>query len=291
VSIQACTTDSPAGGPAATVSASAPSPPISAVLNQFRDNYSKRIIEIQLTNHTGEPVTVRSATVESSLFNSGISWRSPGSGTELPPGQTKSLPAQLPDPVCFPGRDTSTNTVNAPAALRITTDPDSGTTASLVPDDPYGVLARNNSELCFERLVGELAQFSMSPELEVAPDGRTAVVTILIGHQAAGTNPGAEGSPRILSLDNVSGTTLIAEDPARPWPSGVQLTSTGPPQELKLSIRPARCDPHAVAEDKVGTLIPLHLTVDGLGGVLKVDAGTELRGRIHDFVSSACGPR
>jgi hypothetical protein len=44
-----------------------------------------------------------------------------------------------------------------------------------------------------------------------------------------------------------------------------------------------------VAEDKVGTLIPLRVSVAGREGVLKVPAGQQLRGRIYDFVTSACG--
>ncbi len=60
-------------------------------------------------------------------------------------------------------------------------------------------------------------------------------------------------------------------------------------REVRLGIRPARCDPHAVAEDKVGTLIPLRVTVAGRDGVLKVGAGAQLRGRIYDFITSACG--
>lgn len=89
-------------------------------------------------------------------------------------------------------------------------------------------------------------------------------------------------------MDRVSGTPLIAEDPARPWPVGVEVRTGGPPAELHLSIRPARCDPHAVAEDKVGTLLPLHITVAGRSGIFKVDAGAELRPRIYDFVTAAC---
>jgi hypothetical protein len=74
-----------------------------------------------------------------------------------------------------------------------------------------------------------------------------------------------------------------------PWPRSVAVSAGGPGQQLRLHIRPARCDPHAVAEDKVGTLLPLRVRVGGREGVLKVDAGGLLRGHIYDFVTSACG--
>ncbi|MFD8237495.1 hypothetical protein ACFV20_37220, partial [Streptomyces sp. NPDC059696] len=62
-------------------------------------------------------------------------------------------------------------------------------------------------------------------------------------------------------------------------------------QVVPLRIRPARCDPHAVAEDKVGTLLPLKVTVGKRNGLLKVAAPTELKGRIYDFVTAACSER
>ena len=51
---------------------------------------------------------------------------------------------------------------------------------------------------------------------------------------------------------------------------------------------PARCDLHAVAEDKVGTLLPLRVSGRGQEGLLKIPAGTALRGQIYDFITAAC---
>ena len=76
-----------------------------------------------------------------------------------------------------------------------------------------------------------------------------------------------------LTINGVGETTLLAEAPQAPWPHSVALRAGGPPVELRLGIRPARCDPHAVAEDKVGTLLPLRVSVAGREGVLKIDAG------------------
>jgi hypothetical protein len=90
-------------------------------------------------------------------------------------------------------------------------------------------------------------------------------------------------------IDRVEETTLLAEAPEPPWPHSLTLRTGGAPAEVRLGIRPARCDPHAVAEDKVGTLLPLRVRVAGREGVLKIDAGSRLRGRIYDFVTKACG--
>jgi hypothetical protein len=262
-------------------------PALTASINQFRDNYSKRIIEIQLTNNTADPLTVTDAELDSALFSSGISWHTPADGTVLPPRQPKSLPAQLPEPRCAEtsaGTGTGSNSADARPTVRVSTRPDSHGSWQLPVEDPFGVLARNNSEMCLEKVVGEIAVFQPSPELEVATDGTTAVVRVLILPR-----PALNGQ-EVLSIEHIDGTTLLAEDSARPWPRGVQVSAGDPPVELRLAIRPARCDPHAVAEDKMGTLLPFRVTVGGRNGVLKVDTGDVLRHRIYDFVTAACGP-
>lgn len=285
-SLQACSGASPAPGEEVSAT-SLSAPPITAEINQFRDNYSKRIIEIQLTNTTPEPVTVLAASLHSELFSSGIDWRTTAGGIELPPNQTKSLPAQLPEASC---PETGVGTGMAPSSadnrltLRISTRPTTYGSAPLTPADPYGVLARNNGELCLDKAVDEITEFQPSPELTVSADGSTAVVRVLVHPRPATEKQG------VLIIERIDGTTLIAADPVRPWPAGVQVRAGGPPEELSLSIRPARCDPHAVAEDKVGTLLPFHITVAGRTGILKINAGDVLRGRIHDFVTAACRP-
>ena len=103
----ACSTGSGGGAtgtvsPATTTAPATPTAtgPVTAEISQFRDNYSKQIIEIQLTNTTGSAVTVLGAELTSPLFAAAITWPARTGGVDLPPGQTKSLPAPLPTPEC-----------------------------------------------------------------------------------------------------------------------------------------------------------------------------------------------
>lgn len=293
-----CSAVSPAPGSPRPAS-SAP-PPVTAGINQFRDNYSSQIIEIQLTNNTAAPLTVLGAELTSPLFTSGISWEAPDGGIELPPGQAKSLPAPLPAPDCTRGPAPVTATAGSaaggttdPAAVSLRLAASAGQTeqqkATAPAPDPYGVLTRNNAEMCLSRAASAVAGFRLEPDLEVSADGRTAVVRLIITPRLAAGPAG--GQP--LTIDRIEGTTLLGEDQDMPWPRSVAVSAGGqrPGQDivLGLHIRPVRCDPHAVAEDKVGTLLPLRVRVGGREGVLKIDAGGLLRGRIYDFVTSACG--
>lgn len=277
-------------------------PAISAQINQFRDNYARQIIEIQLTNNTPEPVTVLNASLHTGLFSAAITWNPDAGGIELPPRQTKSLPAQLPEATCTGAGDPMGDPTNVPSdkpTLRITTQPAVPGQATLEPADPHGVLTRNNTERCVSKAAEAIAEFRPVPELDAAEKGGTAVVRIRIlpkplPREGSGSTQGGGEPPRepgVLTIEKIDGTPLIAEEPSQPWPRDVEVLEGGPDSELRLVIRPARCDPHAVAEDKVGTLFPLRITVAGQKGVFKVDAGAELRGRIHDFVTSTCGPQ
>lgn len=304
------------GGTASSTTAAAtlvPTAPVTAEISQFRDNYGKQIIEIQLTNTTGAPLTVLGAELTSPLFAAPITWPGRTGGIELPPGQTKSLPALLPAPECgspspapsgqgtAPGTDAGTASVSLRLAVPQGTGNNGSAQQGTVPPstvpppadatapaaDPFGVLARNNSEVCLTRAASAVAAVALAPDLGVAADGRTAVVRLLIQPRAASGS--GDGSAGELVIDRVEETTLLAEAPEPPWPHSLTLRTGGPPAEVRLGIRPARCDPHAVAEDKVGTLLPLRVSVAGREGVLKIDAGKRLRGRIYDFVTKACG--
>lgn len=280
-----------AGGTASPASATAsatpiPTGPVTAEISQFRDNYSKQIIEIQLTNTTGHALTVLGAELTSPLFAAPIIWSARTGGIELPPGQPKSLPAPLPAPDCGspagPGA-TSGAAGDARVSLRLATPEGAVPVPAMAPaTDPFGVLARNNSELCLAREASAVATITLDPELEVGADGRTAVVRLLL-------QPRAAAGAGELVIDRIEETTLLAEASQAPWPRSVTVRAGGAPAQVRLGIRPSRCDPHAVAEDKVGTLLPLQVRVAGREGIVKIDAGSQLRARIYDFVTKACG--
>ena len=253
--------------------------PISVEVNQSRDQYGKQAILIQLTNSADAPVTVTGARLNSPLFEKDIVWEPTGGVLELPPRQPKSLPANLPAPHC-------SQSPNGPIKAMVEySEPAKGPAEiSVEAQDPFNVLPRNADELCLAADAAAVATIVLNSDLEVAPDGRTAVVRLVI--TPAGT-PGE--SPQKLTIRSIDGTTLLAESPADPWPRDIAISPGMARKELPLTIRPARCDPHAVAEDKVGTLLPLRISVGAREGVLKVAAPNELRGRIYDFVTAACG--
>jgi hypothetical protein len=256
---------------------SEPAAEIVVDINQSRDQYGKQAILIQLTNTSGSPVTVSGVDLRSGLFQQAITWRPENGQLELPPNQPKSLPASLPEPRCgsHTGEPPAT-TIHYARAINEQRQLSTGA------NDSFGVLQRNSDELCLAKEAAAVASIALAPELDVAPDGRTAVVRLVI-------TPYRTATPnQTLVIESIGGTTLLAEQPSDPWPRDVAITAAADARVLSLRVRPARCDPHAVAEDKVGTLLPLNVAIGNRQGALKVPAPADLRGRIHDFVTAAC---
>lgn len=266
--------------------AAAPAAPVTAEINQLRDNYSRQIIAIQLTNTTAGPVTVLGAGLTSPLYSGTIEWPAAPGGIELPPGQTKILPAQLRAPEC--GIQAAGSGGGSAVKLQLAGTKGTGPAETVPAADPYGVLSRNNAEMCLVQAAAAVAGIRLEPELEVSADGQSAVLGLAITPRSSpgAVNPGSTGT---LTINWIEGTTLLGEDQAAPWPRSVSVLAGGASQHFRLGIRPARCDPHAIADDKVGTLLPLRVSAVGRDGVLKIDAGAVLRGRIYEFVTAACG--
>jgi hypothetical protein len=255
-------------------------------VNQSRDQYGKQAIQLLLTNVSGGPLTIAAAQLTSPLFHGDILWEPTGGSFELLPGQPTSLPARLPAAACGDGARSSGE---QPVATVRYSAPGEVDVREVRPaaDDPFSVLERNNRELCLAAEAAAVAAIVLDPRLEVAPGSRTAVIRLVIIPRDP---PGAQPDTTAVSLTitSIDGTTLLAEPDSGPWPQNIQVTQGDPPTEIPLPIRPARCDPHAVAEDKVGTLLPLRVSVRGREGLLKIPAGSALRGQIYDFVTAAC---
>ena len=272
--------------PPATAAPAAAAAPVTAEINQLRDNYSRQIIAIQLTNTTAGPVTVLGAGLTSPLYSGTIEWPATPGGIELPPGLTKILPAQLRNPSC--GIRTAGSGEGTQMELLLAGAEGTLRAAAVAAADPHGVLSRNNAEMCLAQAAAAVAGIRLEPELEVSADTQSAVLGLAITPRSTpgAVNPGSTGT---LTINWIEGTTLLDEDQAAPWPRSVTIQAGGASQHFRLGIRPARCDPHAIADDKVGTLLPLRVSAGGRDGVLKIDAGALLRGRIYDFVTAACG--
>lgn len=255
---------------------------------QNRPDYATRTLQLSIGNEGDAPLTVVSAHFESTQFATAADH--PGS-VVVPAGLVRRLPVPLGESVCpAPGDPAPTLTV------RVTDAAGAERTVTASPADPFGVLPRIAREDCFEHEVADIAVLRLDDRLRIEGTGPDAVARLTLHADPTG-RPTAGGSPASFMLEAAASTILLepaappsASPAGRGWPLGVAVAQGGEPRSLILEVVPARCDPHAIAEDKRGTVLPVSVALaDGTEGTVHVSPSDELRLDLYAFIAAACG--
>lgn len=245
---------------------------------QPRPDIPKNRIAIEVHNDGDEPITITAATLESNYFAEGFVW-GPGRTATIAPGYAVDLRVDIPAVA-------SCDAVTADNAVSFDwTVGDTSGSSVVTPDDGFHMLDRLHDEGCLVENVDAIAH--LTAVSLTAPAVQPAPAELLISVEPTG----ASGT---VTVETISSTTLL--NPAGPdgigvnqLPLGIELSADGP-HEIRVPIVPNRCDPHALAEDKIGTRMPLYVTfADGTEGRYVLAASDELRGQMYAFFSAFCG--
>jgi hypothetical protein len=247
---------------------------LSVVVYQPRPDVALGQFALQVVNSGDADVDVIGAWLTSPDFVDDVVWT--GEGSTVLAGRRLDLRVPVPEIDCS-GETEPRVRLQADAGNSVTESPE------VVVSDPYGLLPRLHAEQCVGEAIAEVA--TITAREVVVPDGRAPAILVL---DVAAT--GVAGSVELVA---VRGTTLLqpaADGVSTPELAlGVELSADGPP-EIRVPFLPNRCDAHALAEDKVGTIIPF-----------LVDAGTpepapwmlilpdDLKGALYDYYSDYCG--
>jgi hypothetical protein len=244
---------------------------------QPRPDVAAGRIAIQVHNGGTEPLTITGARLQSTYFIDDLTW----AGDREPvvrAGLSLDLRVPLADSDCTEGIDAAHTVV---LDYRVG---DRTGTIELVPDDPFELLPRLRDAACLWVRVGEIVELTAVSVAAPNTLGSPGQVVIAVT---------PTGAPGTVTVDAAFSTTLLA--PALDGvgigelPLGVELGADGP-TEFRVPIVPNRCDAHALAEDKVGTRLPLEVTVStGARGRLILSASDELRGQMYAFYAGYCG--
>lgn len=245
---------------------------------QNRPDYGNRVLQIAITNEGGDPLTVTAARFSSPQFESVEEWTRP---TEVPPGLIRQLPVQLGTAIC-PAPSTA-------PALTVTVTDAAGVSRAITgrPSDPFGVLERIAGEDCLGEAVAAVATLTVQDEFDVTGSGADAVAHLrLVVDPRVGS-----GTLRLIEADS---TILLEPADGSTWPLDETVQGGDAPRQFVLDAVPARCDPHAVAEDKRGTYLPVSVEVDGdvgepTSGTISLRSSDTLRLALYDFLASSCG--
>ncbi len=245
---------------------------------QPRPDVPKNRMAIQVHNDGAESLTITSAELRSSFFTDDTVW-GPERTATVKPGYAVDLRVDVPADADCSGVEPELT-----AVIGWTIGDRSGT-SSVTPDDPFHLLDLLHDAACLIVHVDEVAALTAT-SLEV-PSRLPAAAELVITVEPTG----ADGA---VTLDTINSTTLLnpADSAGVGVPEldlGVEIDKDGP-AEVRIPVVPNRCDAHALAEDKVGTRMPLYVTApDGSTGRLVLAADDELRMQMYAFYSSYCG--
>ncbi|MEZ3161614.1 hypothetical protein AB1K54_13875 [Microbacterium sp. BWT-B31] len=154
--------------------------------------------------------------------------------------------------------------------------------ATVAAADPLGFLAPLHERECRAERVTDAASVAFTA-FEPSPPGAPARLELTIAPTGRGE----------VAIDAVQETNLISFGAASvdgAFPLGVAVaTGDTAPIVVSLPIVPLRCDPHAVQEDKRGTIFDVRVVVGGAAGEIERFVGEDLRGRILSWVADWCG--
>ncbi|TCL84873.1 MULTISPECIES: hypothetical protein [unclassified Rathayibacter] len=243
---------------------------VSVGVQQNRDDYGPRRLEVLVTNTADEPLDVWEARLDSPAFTDPAATDGP---TTVRPGTTTALRLQLAPPDCAdPGAD-------ARVRLAFTQGGVSGM-AVVAPDDPLGSLPRIHAEDCLAQRVAEVVSIVPGDVVTVAQEGGQPVAHLPLTL----TPTGADGG---VSIASVGRTILLRPASGQDsWPVGVRMDAGAATTRVDLAIVPNNCNTHTVSEDKRGTFFPVAVTLDdGTSGVVAVGVSDAVRGALYRFIA------
>jgi len=260
----------------------APSLPdgVSLSVYQSRTDLGPRRLQVSVTNGTAEPLTITRLVFDADQFVAPAEWAK--DSTTIAAGATADLPVLLGAPACALGDP----------RVRVELDYRLGDRAERtgrgIPDDPAGRLPEIHEEDCFAASVIEHTAIEASTlPREILVEGR-----LLAELDLTITPTGSDGS---VVVDGVLDTVLLElVDPARGMavdelPVDTTIDPATEPFTVTLLLAPARCDAHAIAEDKRGTIFPVRATSEAGAGILFVSSTDEVRAGLYNFVRRSCG--
>lgn len=248
---------------------------VTVELRQTRADVALRQAAVAVRNGSGEELTVGAISVADPRFAAPAE-RVVDRTSVLAPGAAADLRVQLGAIACdAPDDAAATLTMHYRVG-----DADAVAVVAIV--DPVPFVAALHENECLQAAAARSADIAFGP-FEPSGPGDPARLPLVV------TPAAGDGALRIVGIRETNLlTTPEVEDSVHP----LDIDQTGGdrrPVTVDLPIVPARCDAHAVQEDKRGTVFRLLVELDGRAGSFDLAASPAQRGVILDWVADWCG--
>lgn len=268
-------------GATAACTTTAPLPDeVSARVYQTRSDVAADAIEIQVHNGADTAMTVTSARLSSPFLRDPAVY---DRATQIPAGATIDLKTPLPAASCDIDPAPATDGSSAAAVdLSFEIDGHFGH-ATLAAQDSLEQLPAIAAAACLQERVERVIAIRQPATVTATRRGLSLTYRV--------TPTGEPGSVRFTTTGP---TTLLAPatETGRQVSAGrigVSMSSASASRDMVVRYVPARCDAHAIAEDKQGTLLPIGVVAGEDSGSITLPVDAALRSRIQRTVARICG--
>ncbi len=267
-----CAAATPAPEPTPTLPAG-----VTVAVAQLRADVAPRQAQLRVTNGSDEPITVGDVRVEDPRFDGPATRVFADRVSTIPAGVTVDIRIQLPAADCSAPDDGE-----GTAVLELVSDSGSAEVTASAPD-LLGFVADMHVRDCVLERVTDAATLAFTGFEPSAP-GQPATLELTV-------TPTGEGTVTVIGVE---GTNLLSFAGVPPeedlYPLGLAVRPGDTDAAVvDLPLVPFRCDPHAVQEDKRGTLFDVRVELDGEEGEFELFVGEEMRGDMLTWVAEWCG--
>lgn len=240
---------------------------LSAELMQYRGERLTRDVAVAFSNETGQRVDLRTMTLTSNRWKDAVRW---DGDKQITDGFGTGIDVSPPQGSCPEGEDLS---VTADLTYRLGGDE---RRSRLAVSDPYGVLRDLVDGDCGQQAFAAATTMTVG-ERRVSRDRWSAVLIL---------TPTGEGDDVVLL--GLAPTLRFAFGPRTPTEVELPLATE---QRVDLDVVMGRCDPHVVAEDKVGSRFGVWVrTADLENAYFTLPLDDEIRASLEDFYAQRCQP-
>jgi hypothetical protein len=249
---------------------------------QLRSDYAIRGAQIEITNRGSSDLTITSASFGSAWFASTVF--SPSAPNPLTAKNTVDFRVILAAGRC--------QSAQAAPVVHVRYRRADGSTGAetITPSIPFQSISVVHGQDCSRQEFEKVAKISIAPTLRfdpaIAPGGtdsgqRAALIDVTF------TPTGASGS---VTLHSTEDTTLLAQREGTLRTLDLTLSAASPPTTVTLDYTPTGCEQHRIAEDKIGTLIPMHVDAGPYTDALfSVPVSATMKNALMDWVGVYCG--
>ncbi|MCR2783315.1 hypothetical protein [Microbacterium sp. zg.B96] len=243
---------------------------VRVTLQQLRSDVADRTAQVRVANGSDTELLITRLELHDDWFD-GPAVRDRDS--TITPGRTVDLRIDLPPSACEGEPDADARESVLVFTMR------GGTEYRVPTEDSLGFTGRLHERECLAHDAAAVASLSWGA---FTPSAAGEPATLQLDIAPAG----GDGSLRIVEV--LPTNLLRFADVTAPLPLGLEVDGRAQPAPVDVPLVPSRCDPHAVQEDKRGTVFTVAIETESVSGTIEVPASPEQRGKILSWVAAWC---